>query len=1025
MRKEVNRSLLMWPAATSAAILALTCFPVAYEVDLVVPQAPVTPQIVTIPRMAKPLTSAPELDTPEVDFAARREHGSRAMPLPERVAEVFGVPGRMVKAPIRDEGNELAGLGGLPDSRSHQGIDPETVDDLLRELAMVAAAAASEPSTPSSNALLSVSTLPSLRKPATIDPAPVEMDEMTPSWLVGPGRPEFWEPNIRLVQGGKFTPSSILPKSTRVLGRRELTLVAEPPVTLMRNHHADNSSNAINRVVDESQADESQADESQSEGSEQEEAVVAAVVDSVVQDLEPESPSAMLANQWLVGDRPRLAQAPPEDDKPKVTSRVERPRDDDRDFDQRSPAGWPVTKQLSLQLEALAGMAQPNVGSDAQRFVSTAETDQEMLRWSGEVSERLLALQALPRLGDPRAGELIGELDSLASRGRTQAEQLENRSQQVQWLRTSHAVSRRVAVWRPIWELSQPDRPGWGDAELPSSIGVMVEQVRIDLEQTGDVAGWNLFLMLDEIQKAAKRSDPEPRAVLAQRFLSRLKWHQLNDEQLRWLQRESVTELAAAIRPWTQKAIDYADLMVQIEQQEANAIDLAAIDIASAAQTLRFAESPEAVEVATGIDTYYRNANVRVAISKSMMERVLPVIEPRATPVNTRMLGSRVRGVSRIESGIALELIPSPDRWKLALRTTGRVSTHTTGVRGAVSVRTVGASRFDAATPIEVTTRGVCIGDSQADVTGRTRLRGIHSDYDGWPLVGALVRSIAEDRYESMAGTAERLSNREVRNRVELEIDERLQQQVDEAAAKLSEMVLGPLGRLRLDPQVTDMQTTDKRLVARYRVAGDWQLAASTPRPRALSSSLMSVQVHQSAFNNTFEQLVRSDAPVSLREMIQNGVATFGYSDFEMPDDIPEDVTIQFARTRPITIEIQDGRLWVTLRVLRLTRGERHELTQFIVRAAYRPVLDGMQATLVRDDHLRISGPRMSMRERLPVRAIFNKVLSPNRPIVLTAPRLTEHPGVKGLAISQLELRNGWIAMSVSEENAPRIALAD
>ena len=254
-------------------------------------------------------------------------------------------------------------------------------------------------------------------------------------------------------------------------------------------------------------------------------------------------------------------------------------------------------------------------------------------------------------------------------------------------------------------------------------------------------------------------------------------------------------------------------------------------------------------------------------------------------------------------------------------------------------------------------------------------------------------------------------------------MDMRIENRVDEAAVTLSEMVLGPLGRLQLDPCVTDMQTTEQRLLARYRVAGDWQLGAFTPRPRALSDSLMSVQLHQSALNNTLEQLIPSDQAIGIRDLIRKSVGTFGNADVEIPEDIPADVTVQFARTRPITVEIEDGMLWLTLRVLRLRRDEGIDLTQFIVRVGYRPEIDGMNARLVRDGHLRISGPRMAMRERLPVRAIFNKVFATTREIPLTVPRLIENPAADGLVVSQLELRDGWLAIAISEEGAARIAL--
>jgi hypothetical protein len=150
----------------------------------------------------------------------------------------------------------------------------------------------------------------------------------------------------------------------------------------------------------------------------------------------------------------------------------------------------------------------------------------------------------------------------------------------------------------------------------------------------------------------------------------------------------------------------------------------------------------------------------------------------------------------------------------------------------------------------------------------------------------------------------------------------------------------------------------------------------------------------------------------------------FGQSAVNVPDDLPADVMVQFARTRPITIEIDEDRLWITLRIVRLRRADSVDLTHLIVRAAYLPQVEGMKATLVRDGHLRISGPRMSMRERLPARTIFNKVFSTNREIPLTTEGLLEHSASEGLEVSQFELRSGWLAIAVSDQDAPRIALA-
>ena len=94
-----------------------------------------------------------------------------------------------------------------------------------------------------------------------------------------------------------------------------------------------------------------------------------------------------------------------------------------------------------------------------------------------------------------------------------------------------------------------------------------------------------------------------------------------------------------------------------------------------------------------------------------------------------------------------------------------------------------------------------------------------------------------------------------------------------------------------------------------------------------------------------------------------------------------------------------------------------------IIKAAYRPQTDGLHAYLVRDGHLSISGPNMSMRKRLPARTIFNKVLSTNHMLPITPKTLQDREAFQGLAISQLELERGWIGLALSDAKPGTIAL--
>ena len=112
-------------------------------------------------------------------------------------------------------------------------------------------------------------------------------------------------------------------------------------------------------------------------------------------------------------------------------------------------------------------MAKNDQSGSRDRLVSSSSLVSPMIRWSDEISRRLIALQALPRIGDPRAGVLIEELSELANEGERRAEKLTDRRQQIEWLEACYAVKRRQAVWQPVWEVVSALEPSWMVSDEP------------------------------------------------------------------------------------------------------------------------------------------------------------------------------------------------------------------------------------------------------------------------------------------------------------------------------------------------------------------------------------------------------------------------------------------------------------------------------------------------------------------------------------------------------------------------------
>lgn len=691
--------------------------------------------------------------------------------------------------------------------------------------------------------------------------------------------------------------------------------------------------------------------------------------------------------------------------------------------------GWPETPQLTRDLEMAARVAaQKGLTRFASARVGVMPLDFSIDDWQRELKVELKALTSLPSVTSPDAGEVLLRLQRLAEMGREAGELASDRELQIRLLRVTHGLERRLAVWSSVWRTTQgtvvrvSDFATSEDDTLVDNLQTlqMISDVQSDASQSDDAEGWNRFLMTDDLVAAHQSGDHVERRMVAQRVLSRLDWHRLSHAQQAWLDRPSIRNLSIQLHRWAATPVDYSGLLAQLERQESDAIDLGAIDVASAVQTLRFAESREANRIAQSLNTYYRNANMRVAITSELISRMIPEVDAQVKPVRDRILGADVRGTSVAHSDLSLRLIPSDRTWKFALENQGRINTGASSRQWPVAIRSDSFAAFRSSTPIEITPDGAVLGSTAVNVDAKTKLRGIRSDFDSVPLFGSLVREIARNRYDSMAPVTGQIQKAKIRGGVSGEVDQKVSEQLDIASETLARRLTGPLGSLQLSPLVVDMQTAESRLSARYRVAGDWQLAAFTPRPRAPQASLMSVQMHQSAINNLLETVLPSGEPKSIGEVAAQVKQLFGVQDSLMKDDDDDfaaDALIQFASTRPITVEIEDDILWVTIRVMRL-KHEGIDLRRFIVRAGFRPQVDGLSASLVRDGHLRISGPDMSMRDRLPVRAIFNKVFSTRRPLPLVQDQWTSHPGLDGLVVTQAELRDGWIAIAIGDANS-------
>ncbi len=706
----------------------------------------------------------------------------------------------------------------------------------------------------------------------------------------------------------------------------------------------------------------------------------------------------------------------------------------------RLPQPHRLIQELSDLAASLEDATAPNVASSEQQshrhelLVSRSprlsiESGQRdaLRRWLSETRSVLDRLIAQHGLEHPASAQDLAELSQLSQ----QAGQLGNACSDLELSRSllsaSYSLERRVAVWQALQQClggTSIALVTTRDADTARNDLVRaVAAVDYRLGDTGDAAAWRKYLMLEELSawSTSQQNDWTEGNNLALLALSRLHWTRLSDSQRRFLAQSEFEELGAHLLVWGREAIDYRQLLNQLETFEEQPIDRVSGQLAGAIQVLRLSRVDSQQQLASALNDHYRNANLRFSISQSLIQRLLPSEQTDRRPVRQNILGADTSGNSTVHTRLRIGLVPDPNAWHIEVGVMGDLLSTTRSVKGPAEFHSTSTAQIDSSRYVRFDNSGYHVSSSPTSVNSQDQLRQMRTDFDSLPIIGDLARFLVREQFDQKRGVAKRITQRIIARETDAELDRRLSDSLVKAERELSERIVGPLERLNLNPLVVSMNTTQDRLGIRYRVANEAQMAANTPRPRAPSDSLLSMQLHQTAINNTIEQIGLSGRLWTVPELYEHLGTAFQGTKWQLPEDVGNEVSetrIRFADTRPATVELVDGKLRLTLRIAEFSQGDRFHIERFIVTSTYVPVADGMSAELIRDGVVEI----VSNHDRLKLRVIFAKVFVSNPQIPLISESWANDSRSEGLAVSQVEIRDGWLSVAVSEAQSERAA---
>lgn len=695
----------------------------------------------------------------------------------------------------------------------------------------------------------------------------------------------------------------------------------------------------------------------------------------------------------------------------------------------RQPAEPPGTSPFAMPESAFPptkAWAYPAALIDQLRVL--AESTPAAAAWAQQVASELERLIQADSLADAAVTSQLASLRRLADEAKNIARSAGDNQARSRILRAGYALVRRLVIWDQVHVLAASGEPEIAPIVEHHALTAALDKVDALLHNASAAARWRQYLLIDQAHDefySPTKSAADQRQ-LARDILHRLHNTQLSRAQEKFLKTPPFEALDQQLQTLAATAPDFITLLRNIEQYEYNDHSTNARALAGEYELLRWAGIERIRKLADTINAYYRNANVRVALSSELVNRMLPPQQPQLEAVEDTILGASVSGQSQTSTKVRIALIPDQYRWNIGLEALGEVASDTASSKGPATFYQKGWSMFRARKRIAVDRRGIRLFSAEAEANANTDLHDFETDFDGIPLLSGLVRVIARNQYDASQSAAKVEVEEKIVVRATSQLDREVAQKLEQAKQSFQVKLLKPLRDLNLEPTAVDMQTTRERLIARYRLAARDQVSAQTPRPQAPGDSMLSVQIHESAMNNVLQELQLQGRRMELAELYKEMSGRFGSTrNVEVPEDLPENVFVTFADEDPVRVDCQDGRVQLTIRLKELMQaGTRNRWTNFTVHAYYVPAADQLDANLHREGIIELIGDNrpLPVGQRVQLSAIFNKVLSKSRKLQVINKQIGESPQLRDQQVTQFVIHDGWIGVALGPKAPGRQA---
>ncbi|MEX2115139.1 MAG: hypothetical protein WD845_18240, partial [Pirellulales bacterium] len=287
--------------------------------------------------------------------------------------------------------------------------------------------------------------------------------------------------------------------------------------------------------------------------------------------------------------------------------------------------------------------------------------------------------------------QILGELRAIAN-----DQGLAAVSHSGQTIRARYALTRWLDVWDPAASLDETRTAATSDVPMSDGVAASLSAVEQLLARGAPRAAWRKYLRLDAISRLASDSQASPaeRREVAGKVLDRIHSPVLTQAQLRFLAEPALVSLASELRSWAAEPVGSTRLLAHMDAYERSGLPSEAKLIANDWRGLRWQNTAPAEQVSKGLETHYRNANLRLALSSELLNRWIPQPDAVEGPVRDRILDVPVRGWNTTFTDLSVRLVPDPRRIRVGLEADGLVASNTVATSGPARFHNRGQSTF-------------------------------------------------------------------------------------------------------------------------------------------------------------------------------------------------------------------------------------------------------------------------------------------------------------------------------------------